>query len=250
MKNKGLVTIITPFFNSLKFFHETYNSVISQTYTNFEWIVVDNGSSEDVILQLKHILSNDERIKLIKVGYNCGAGLARNHALEQSNGEFLTFIDSDDLWDPDFLSTMIDLLLKSSVDLIYGGYRRIYEDGRVVQFLPSVINNHSNILRGCDISCLATMFRNSDDNLHARFGSLTARNDLVFFYSLLKSVDAYPVPIVKSTYRITDGSLSRNKLRALKFQWIVNRNYAKKNLGISLINCIFWIMHGFIKYKE
>ena len=250
MKCNGLVSIITPFYNSYKYFVETYNSVISQTYQDFEWLIVDNGSSSDEFMKLKQLIKDDDRIILIDAGYNCGAGIARNLALKASKGDFITFIDSDDLWDEDFLETMLILLAGSSVNLIYGGYRRLYEDGTYDQYLPNVINNRSNILRGCDISCLSTLFRVTDEFGEQRFGSLKARNDLVFFYSLLDSIEAYPVPVIKSTYRILGNSLSRNKIRALKFQWIVNRRFAKNNLLLSLINCIFWIIKGLIKYRQ
>lgn len=247
--NNDMVSIITPFYNSYDYFTDTFKSVVNQKYINFEWIVVDNGSVDLEVKKLRLLLESDDRIRLIEIGYNCGAGMARNVAIEAARGRFVTFIDSDDMWDPDFLEIMVFQVRSSYVNVIYGGYRRLYPNGNHKPFLPARVNTVDNILRGCDISCLATMIDTKCHPITARFGSLKARNDLVFYHALLASEPAFPVPVIKSTYRIVEGSLSRNKLRMLKFQWTVNRVHAGKNLFYSIFNCVIWGLRGIFKYR-
>ena len=247
--NDGLVSIITPFYNSYNYFVDTFKSVVDQTYSNFEWIIVDDGSYNSEVKKLRALVESDHRIRLIEIGYNYGAGIARNAGLDAMCGRFVAFIDSDDMWDPDFLETMVFHVKTSSVNVIYGGYRRLYPSGNEEQFLPDKFNTVGNIVRGCDISCLATLIDTNGHPIKARFGTLKARNDLVFYHALLTSESAYPVPVVKSTYRILGESLSRNKLQMLRFQWIVNRVHAKNGMLLSVFNCFIWSLRGLLKYR-
>jgi teichuronic acid biosynthesis glycosyltransferase TuaG len=245
-----LVTIITPFYNSSGDFEQTFNSVIQQTYIHWHWIIVDDSSESIHFDRLKEFVNNDFRITIIRNEENLGAGASRNKALEFLSPEtkYLTFLDADDFWDIDFLHFFLELFVQYDIDILYGGYKRI--KGNIIDFfLPMRINNHHNILRGCDISCLATLIKLKPGKFGYRFGNLPVRNDLVFYWSLLKDYSCFPIPIVKSTYRLSDNSLSANKFRALKWQWIVNYKIAKVGIIKSLINCIFWSIRGFTKYK-
>lgn len=243
------ISIITPFFNSSKSFLDTYNSVVDQSYTNFEWIIVDDASTESEWDWLHNLASGDCRIKVVRSEINRGAGAARNIGLSHVTGEYLTFIDSDDVWDKRFLDVMSGLLVFSSADIIYGGYNREYPDMRTDIFLPLKINNRGNIFSGCDISCLATMIKVPIGGIKSRFGEIRLRNDLVFFYGLLESLTAFPVPVVLATYRVSSKSLSGNKFRALIFQFLACRRYGSFSVVKSLILTLFWALHGIRKYR-
>ena len=247
--NNDKVSIITPFYNSYDYFIDTFKSVVDQTYIDFEWIIVDNGSDDLEVKKLRLLVESDDRIRLIEIDYNCGAGMARNAALDVLCGRFVTFIDSDDMWDPDFLETMVSQVKSASVNVVYGGYRRLYPSGNEEEFLPARFNTVHNILRGCDISCLATLIDTNGQPIMARFGSIRARNDLVFYHVLLATEAAYPVPVIKSTYRLRGDSLSTDKLGMLKYQWTVNRVDAKKGVFLSIFNCVIWGLRGFAKYR-
>jgi len=208
--------------------------------------VIDDGSSKDQKQKLEKLIEQDRRIVLIKNNINKGAGEARNQGLLKCSTEYLAFIDSDDEWDADFLKIMLQEIKNSDFDLIYCGYRRKYTSYSDI-FLPSRTNNHHNILRGCDISCLATLLK-IPENFNSKFGNLRSRNDLVFFYDFLKDRKARPIKKVLATYNILDKSLSRDKLQALKNQWIVNRVYAKNSYILSAFNCCSWALRGIVKY--
>ncbi|WP_313216381.1 glycosyltransferase family A protein, partial [Soonwooa sp.] len=100
------VSIITPSYNTEKYIQETINSVLSQTFTDWEWIITDDKSSDKSIEIIEQ--HNDPRITLIKAEKNAGAGHARNLSLEKASGRFITFLDADDFWEPNFLEEMVN----------------------------------------------------------------------------------------------------------------------------------------------
>lgn len=94
------VSIITPCYNSSKFLNETIQSVLNQNFTDWEWIITDDQSTDNSVEILKSI--QDERIIIIESKKKGGAGYARNQSLEKASGRFITFLDADDYWEPSF----------------------------------------------------------------------------------------------------------------------------------------------------
>ncbi|SMD36473.1 Glycosyltransferase involved in cell wall bisynthesis [Reichenbachiella faecimaris] len=120
MNDRPLVSIITPAYNAGKYIHETINSVLSQTYSAWEHIIVDDGSSDNTEAVVKKF--EDDRIILISQ-CNSGMGAARNKAISASKGVYLTFIDADDCWLPNKLNEQVQLLENSDIGLTFsGGY--------------------------------------------------------------------------------------------------------------------------------
>ena len=103
---KELVSIITPSYNSSKFIEETIASVQAQTYSHWEMLITDDGSTDNSYEIIKEICKKDSRIKLFSIK-NAGPAVARNNSIKHANGKYLAFLDSDDLWMPEFLSTSI-----------------------------------------------------------------------------------------------------------------------------------------------
>ena len=102
-----LVSIITPNFNSEKYISETIESVLQQTYKNWELIIVDDFSTDTSVTLIKEFQEKDQRIKLVKLSKNSGPAVARNEGIKIAKGNFLTFIDSDDVWLPKFIETSL-----------------------------------------------------------------------------------------------------------------------------------------------
>ncbi len=103
MIQQTLVSIITPNYNCKNFIAQTIKSVLSQTYTNWEMLIVDDCSTDGSYEVALEYVSSDKRIKVIRNEKNSGAVVSRNKAIEISNGEFIAFLDSDDLWEPEKL---------------------------------------------------------------------------------------------------------------------------------------------------
>ena len=247
----NLISIVTPIKNGSKLFRTTYDSVINQLYKNFEWIIVDDGSEESELIKIKKIIK-DSRVKFIHNNINKGPGGARNLGLANISGDYVTFIDSDDLWDKEFLQTTLDAIYKSKSAFVFTGYRRfILEDSVYLKdFIPNKIVTKTNILHGSDISCLTALISTKLINESTKFGDIPARNDLVFFYNVLKNTDAIPVEEILATYRLKKVSVSSNKFRALRYQFIVNRYFAKQGFFTSVQNVVKWIQYGYRKYHN
>jgi len=124
----GLVSIITPSYNSAKYIAETIQSVQNQTYTNWEMIIVDDCSSDNTEEIVKKIQQSDTRIHFFKLDQNSGSGVARNKGIEKASGDYMTFIDSDDIWFPEFIQNSIEAIQTSKAPFVFSSYRRSNED--------------------------------------------------------------------------------------------------------------------------
>ena len=119
MDSEPLVSIITPVYNRSATLNANIESVMSQTYSNWEMILVDDCSIDDSVKIIEGFSKLDERIKLIQLTENSGAAVARNKAIEMAAGRFIAFLDSDDLWKSNKLKTQVEFALKSKVALTH-----------------------------------------------------------------------------------------------------------------------------------
>ena len=125
---QNLVSIITPMYNAEKYVGLTIDSVIAQTYKNWEMIIVNDGSKDNCAEIVKEYTQKDKRIKLINQP-NAGSAAARNNALRNAVGQYICFLDTDDLWDNNFLEKQISFLKEKNAALVFSSYRRIDEKG-------------------------------------------------------------------------------------------------------------------------
>jgi teichuronic acid biosynthesis glycosyltransferase TuaG len=124
---KELVSIITPTFNSANFIEETIKSVQSQTYTDWEMIIVDDGSTDTTARIIELLSKTDNRIHFYKLEKNSGPAVARNMGIEKAKGKFMTFIDADDIWFPDFIKKSIDVIKQTNIPFVFSSYKRANE---------------------------------------------------------------------------------------------------------------------------
>ena len=131
----GLVSIIMPSWNTERFIAETIQSVIDQTYTNWELLIVDDCSTDntdEVVASFK-----DDRIKYFHNEKNSGAALTRNRAMREARGEWIAFLDSDDLWMPEKLEKQIAFMKENGYTLSYTEYEKIDEDSKPLNIYVS-----------------------------------------------------------------------------------------------------------------
>src|SRR5690554_2489854 len=125
------VSIITPNFNSSKYIESTYQSIKVQSYSNWEWIVVDDCSSDSSWDILTKISDKDRRVRVFKNEVNSGASVARNKGLDNSEGDFIAFLDIDDEWLPSKLEIQLDFMEREKVPVSCHSYMMMREDGEV-----------------------------------------------------------------------------------------------------------------------
>lgn len=248
----NLVSIITPTYNSEKFISATIQSVQNQTYSNWEMIIVDDCSQDKTVEIIQNFMEEDHRIHLIQLNKNSGAAKARNHAIEKVVGKFMTFLDADDIWFPDFIQNSIVTIKNTGVNFVFSSYRRSNENLEFVysDFIVPKKVTYTDILKTNSISCL-TAFINVEVLGIKKMPDILKRQDMGLWLKYLKEIPyAYGIQEPKAIYRIRENSLSRNKKNLLKYQWEFYRKVEKLSVFESLYYMIQWMIRGFLKYRN
>lgn len=252
---KGLVSIITPMYKGASFVGDAIESVLKQTYTNWEMIIVDdcspdNGAGIAVVQQYK-----DSRIILVASKINKGSSGARNIALNQAKGEYIAFLDSDDIWYPEYLEKQISFMKKNQYPLVFSSRKRINEKGNQEIFEPFIVPkkvSYRDLLKYCPIFISTTIYDRNKCGLflfNEKLGSL--RDDWVYWLNIVKKVGyAYGNVEILGYYRIRGNSATANKKKVLISQWKVLRDVEKLNIFHTIYCYSSWLLFGLTKYKK
>lgn len=241
---KRLVSIVTPLYNGEHYVSETIESVLSQTYKDWELIVVDDCSKDNGCQIVESYIAKDARIKLLKNESNSGPAKTRNTAIAAARGQYIAFLDSDDLWTENKLSDQIDFMNRNEAFFSFSYYEQITEDGnfiKTIDNLPDKVDYLSTI-KSNKIGCLTAIY----DASH--FGkvymeNIAKRQDYTLWLKLLKKTKyAYCVPQILARYRIRENSVSSNKFKLVKYHWHIYRNIEKHSFlrsSFFIINYIY-----------
>lgn len=249
MENQPLVSIITAAFNCKEYFFDTYKSVVNQTYKNWEWIITDDCSTDDTFEFIKKMIGDNKQIKLVRLNKNSGSAVARNTGLKQAKGKYITFLDSDDLLDSDYLEKQV-AFMKNNGPIISSGYRRKAEKTCTDFYVPNTVN-YKQILCGDPLSCLTTMYDKSVIGDRFFLESVKKREDYIFFLDILK--DGYIAKgnhEILATYNIRKGSKTSKKIRLIKYQFFVYHKTQRINWFKSWYYIFRWALYGLKKYKN
>lgn len=244
------VSIITPCYNSSKFLKETIQSVLNQSFTDWEWLITDDYSTDNSVKIIKEI--NDPRIILTIAEKNGGAGNARNLSLEKATGKFITFLDADDFWEPNFLEEMVSFMKKENAELAYSNYARCDENlnPKIADFKADKEVTFSNLLKTCRLSLLSSMY-DSERVGKEFFPAGSKREDHVMWLNLLKKIPVgKPLNKTMAKYRMHESSVSRKKTNIMKDQYLVYKDYMKFSTPKSLYYTMNWALNGFLKYSK
>jgi teichuronic acid biosynthesis glycosyltransferase TuaG len=225
------VSIIMPAYNSSRFIKKTIKSVLRQSYLNWELIIADDGSSDATVEIIERLILNESRIKLIKLKKNRGAANARNEAIKCAKGRYLAFLDSDDLWEPVKLERQIAYMKERDIGFSFTNYRMITEDGQETDKLvkcPSIIS-YNQLLKNTIIGCL-TVILDKHKMEDIKFPNIKPEDTALWLLLLKQGNKAHCLQEDLAMYRLVDGSVSSNRLRAAKRFWFVLRRSEKLNL--------------------
>lgn len=244
------VSIITPCYNSSLFLEETIQSVLNQTFKDWEWIITDDKSQDNSVEIInKH---QDSRIILIEAKKNGGAGHARNLSLEKATGRYITFLDADDFWEPNFLKEMINFMKNENAELVYCTYARCDENlqPKIADFEADIHVNFENLLKTCRLSLLASMYDSARVGKEY-FPEGSKREDHVMWLNLLKKIpEGKPLKKTLAKYRMREGSVSRKKTNIMKDQYLVYKDFMEFSTLKSLYYTANWAFNGFKKYSK
>nr|WP_067063831.1 glycosyltransferase family 2 protein [Mucilaginibacter sp. L294] len=231
-----MVSIITPSHNSKLYIENTVQSVIDQTYTDWEMIIIDDNSTDGTRELIARLAEKDSRIKYFFNDVSIGPAKARNIGIENAKGQFLTFLDSDDIWMPEFIQTSVEYSIKNNYTFVFSSYERKDENlnDLYTDFIVPDKVSYSDLLRTCPISCL-TAFIWIEKIGKFYMPDIPKRQDYGLWLRILKHVKyAYGIKTPLAVYRIRKGSLSRNKFLAIWYVWQVYINVEKLNFFYSL----------------
>ncbi len=242
-----LCSVIMPVFNSSQYIEEAVNSVLTQSYEKLELLIIDDGSTDNTLSMAKKMNKLDSRIRIVESCANEGVAQARNKGLREAKGEYIAFLDSDDLWSQDKLKAQIAFLKKDSkVDICFSEYSRIKSDGQIITERVTVPleGNYQSLLKHNYIPMLTSIVRKAALG-GAEFHSV-GHEDYLFWLTLLKKpLTAKSIPQVLASYRVTPGSLSANKLRSFQWLWRIFR-YKEK---LSLFTCVYLVFNVAIRSR-
>ncbi|MBU46141.1 MAG: glycosyl transferase [Flavobacteriales bacterium] len=246
----SLVSIITPSYNSVRYISECVESVLAQTYTSWEMIIVDDCSEDDSKQLITALSSNDIRIKTIFLDSNIGAAEARNIALAKAKGEYIAFLDSDDLWEPHKLERQISFMNKNNIAFSYTTYQSISEDGlNVINIIkaPKEMTYYS-YLKNTIIGCL-TVIINREKVGYFEMPNVRSSHDMALWLLILKrGFSAYGLNENLAKYRIVSSSNTANKMKAVKDVWKVYREIERLSFLYSLW-CFFCYIFNTVKKR-
>ena len=244
------LSIITPCYNSAKYLQETIDSVINQTFTDWEWIITDDCSTDNSVEIIKE--NADPRIILIQNKTNGGAGNARNSSLKVSKGRYITFLDADDFWKPNFLEEMVSFMKKENAELAYSNYARCDEnlEPKIADFIADKEVTFQNLLKTCRLSLLSSMYDSKRVGKEF-FPEKSKREDHVMWLNLLKKIPVgKPLPKTMAKYRMHEASVSRKKTNIMKDQYLVYKDFMGYSTLKSWYYTANWALNGFLKYSK
>lgn len=251
----GLVSIIMPSWNTEKFIIETIQSVINQTYTNWELLIVDDCSTDntdEIVTSFK-----DDRIKYFRNKKNSGAAITRNIALREAKGEWIAFLDSDDLWMPEKLEKQIAFMKKNGYTLSYTEYEKIDEDSKSLNIYvsgPEKVTKRK--MYKYDYIGQLTMMYSAKQYGLIQIKDIKKNNDYAIRLQLYKKPGtcAYLLKENLAKYRVRRTSISHDKFRRkLKSHYDLFHICDEKNVAVALwyacLNMFFGLLKK-IKYEK
>lgn len=246
------ISIITPCFNAELTIRETIESVLNQTFKDWELLIIDDSSSDNSSIIIHEYVEKDKRIKYFKTDRPSGSpSLPRNIGIENSSGEYIAFLDADDIWFPEKLERQVKFMNDNKFDLSYSFYEKMSWNGvrgnRIIKTADTA--SYNSLLKSNSIPCLTSIIRKSVIG-NTRFKQIP-QEDFCFWLDILKKgFVAYNIKEVLALYREAKSSRSSNKFDMFKGYWNVIRNYQNIPLIQAWFYMVTYSVKGVAKYLK
>ncbi|GEL68112.1 glycosyltransferase family 2 protein [Marinilactibacillus psychrotolerans] len=239
--DKGKVSVIIPVYNAEKFLSQTIQSILNQTYENYEIILIDDCSTDNSKNIIEEFICKDSRIKLYELDNNSGAAVSRNKGLKVSEGQYIAFIDSDDLWKENKLEKQIKFMEQNNFGFTFTNYEMISENGEVLKASMKIPNklDYKMLLKNTAIACSSVII---DRSIIGEFTMPNVRKgqDTATWLKILRHYQfAMLLDEVLGSYRLVENSISANKFGAIKRTWNTYRNIEK----LSFIRASYYFLN-------
>ncbi len=247
-----LVSVIMPAYNAEVFIGEAISSVLSQSISDWELIVLDDCSGDRTRDVVEEFVQKDSRVQLQINEENMGAAKTRNRGLDMCRGKYVAFLDSDDYWQPQMLEKMFVRAEETKADIVYCSYSLVDEQGRKVCndfIVPLQTTFQESIIRSV-ITCSSVLIT-SELAKNNRFPTDVYHEDIALWFQILRDGGtARGVQEVLAAYRQRATSRSADKLTSACRRWAIYR----KHLGMPVVQCVTTMLrygyYGLKKYKR
>lgn len=229
MENQPLVSVIMPCYNAEKYVSESIESVVNQTYTNWELLITDDQSSDRTPAIVQAFSEKEPRIKFAVAEQHSGIAATRNKSLARAKGRFVAFLDNDDLWVADKLEKQVRFMLENGHAFVYSAYELMKEDGSLKgkTIKTAGVVNYDKYLKNTIIGS-GTIMLDTQQTGSLLMPDNATSDDMALWCKILKDGHrAYPMKEVLMKYRVRNNSASANKLKAAKDVWLVYRKQEK-----------------------
>lgn len=242
---KDKVSIITPLYNGEDFIKYAVESVLKQTYKNWELIIINDCSTDNSGEIIERYAKEDTRIKILENKKNSGVIKTRNKGIEAASGRYIAFLDSDDMWHEEKLEKQINFMKKNEAEISCTEYARVDKNNNEKKLIKvEKIITYKMLLKTNMMGCLTVIY-DTEKIGKKYFENAKKSEDYILWLSIVKEVKkAYGLRETLGYYRVLDNSRSSNKIEVVKFQWSIYRKYQKLSIIKTLYYFIFYIIQG------
>ena len=251
MQTNGKVSIIMAAYNAEKTIRQAIESVLAQTYSDFELLIVNDCSKDQTQAIVEEYSQRDARVRLIVNPHNMGVSLTRMNGLNAATGEWIAVLDSDDAWMPEKLEGQMVLQKRTGAVLLYTGSQFMDGDGNKIDWVLNVPEkvDYRTLLKQNILSNSSSLCRKDLYKKHYAIGD-GMHEDFALWLSILKNGEvAYGVNEPLLIYRISTNSKSGNKIKAAKMNWNTYRAVGL-NWIESLYYELWYVVRGLLKYRH
>lgn len=245
------VSVITPCYNSENYIKETIESVIGQSFQALELIIIDDASTDASCGIIEEHQKKDPRIILLKQSANSGPARARNAGIAVAKGQYIAFIDSDDIWLENKLEQQIEFMKRENAPISFTAYKKIDVNGKLISGMVEVPSRigYRDLLKSNVMGCLTVVYDVSIVGKEYMPDILKRQDHGLWLKILRKGHVARGLNEDLARYRIGPYSVSRNKAAAAIYQWKLYREIE----GLSILDSIFYFLQyailGFKKHQ-
>lgn len=237
------ISIIVPVYNTGEYLKETIDSVLAQTCGNWELLLVDDYSSDNSREIISRYAACEERIRPIFNRHNQGAATSRNIGLKEAAGRYIAFLDADDLWKADKLEKEMAFMKKNRAGFVFSGYEFGDENGRgtgKIVRVPQTLT-YRQALKNTTIFTTTVLFDTEKIPKEILYMPQVKSEDTATWWQILRQGHvAWGLDENLAVYRRSKGTLSSNKLEAVRRIWYLYRRVEKLSLPYSFYNFFFY----------
>ena len=243
----SLISVIMPYYKKKQFVKKSIESVLNQTYSNFEIIIIYDDTDIEDLNYINEIKKIDKRIKIIQNEKNVGAGYSRNIGISKSRGDYIAFLDCDDCWHKEKLFKQLKFMQENKILFSFTSYQIINSNGEIIKYRTAQKKIEFNdLLKDCNIGLSTVMLKKYIINEKCKFPNLKTKEDLVLWLKLSKNIHLYGIDIPLMQWRKLNDSLSSSIFQKLKDGFSVYKNF----LGFNSLKSLFYLIILSINYLK